>query len=74
MSAPPRVNHTKCGKPSANAGTTRIVREYVKRVASHDLEEYPEWDLKVNDSFSMFIQVLFLIVVQVVQFVFYYAI
>lgn len=33
--------------PSANAGTTRIVKEYVKRVESHDLEEYPEWDVKV---------------------------
>ena len=43
----PILNRGKCALPSSNAGTTRIVKEYVKRVASHDLEEYPEWNLKV---------------------------
>ncbi|XP_067937012.1 choline O-acetyltransferase-like [Watersipora subatra] len=44
----PMLNRGKCALPSSNAGTTRIVKEYVKRVASHDLEEYPEWNLKAS--------------------------
>jgi len=39
----------KCATtPNANAGTTRMVKEYVKRVESQDLEEYPQWNLKVS--------------------------
>jgi len=35
------------------SGPSRIVKEYVKRVASHDLEEYPEWDLEVIIAFMI---------------------
>lgn len=42
-----RTSSQRSGRPATNSGTARIVKEYVKRVESHDLEEYPEWNLKV---------------------------
>lgn len=57
-----------------NSGTTRIVKEYIKRVESHDLEEYPTWDLTVclNVTYSLYsiygvISILILAVVLMLQ-------
>ena len=44
----PSVGGRTATSANASSGTARIVKEYVKRVESHDLEEYPEWDVKVN--------------------------
>jgi len=38
------------------------VREYIKRVASVDLENYPEWDITVNKHNGTLIGVIQLII------------
>lgn len=42
------------------------VREYVKRVASVDLENYPEWDLTVGENFECFTYDIYNTVIMVI--------
>ena len=44
----PSVGSRTATSANASSSTARIVKQYLTRVESHDLEEYPEWDIKVN--------------------------
>ncbi len=64
MSCPSPSNTTTLGEVNSLAPATNNngpsksphpVRKYIERVASKDLEEYPEWDLSVSITFKFIV-------------------